>query len=334
MPKRSYGQFEGLATALDAVGERWTLLVVRELLLGPRRYKDLLEGLPGIGTNLLATRLKALQAEALVDRRVLPAPAGSTVYELTERGRSLEPALVALAQWGLAGMEEPKPTDVLCPGWGVLAFKAVFRPEAAAGVHETFQFDIAGDVFHLRVDDGMLVGTQGPAPAPDLVFETDLPTLLAIGGRQLSPADAVVTGRATMTGTARAAARIVELFGFPGRPESGAGLEPGWGPGAMRATFRADAAKGVHETYEMHIDEEVFHMVVDDGEMSADSGPSAAPDFVLTTDTFTFMAIGAGQISPMDALVSGRAEMQGDADAAMRCLAIFGYNPDLAGANL
>lgn len=327
MPRRTYGQFEGLATALDAVGERWTLLVVRELLIGPRRYKDLLEGLAGIGTNLLAARLKAMQAEGLIERRVLPAPAGSTVYELTERGRSLEPALIALAQWGLAGMDEPKPTDVLCPGWGVLAFKAAFRPEAAAGVHETYQFEIDGDVFHLRVDEGTLVATQGSAPSPDVVFKTDVATMLAIGGRQLSPADAVVTGRAAMAGAPESAARIVELFGFPGQPEGGAGLEPGWGPGAMRATFRAEAARGVHETYEMHVDDEVFHMVVADGTMSAGAGPAEAPDFLFSTDVFTFMAIGAGQISPMDALVSGRAEMHGDADAAMRCLAIFGYNP-------
>jgi len=326
MPKRSYGQFEGLATALDAVGERWTLLLVRELLLGPRRYKDLLDGLPGIGTNLLANRLKAMQAGGLIERRVLPAPAGSTVYELTERGRSLEPALIALAAWGLAGMEEPKPTDLLCPGWGVLAFKAAFRPEAAAGVHETYQFDIDGDLFHLRVDDGNLVANQGPDPAPNVVVTTDVPTMLAIGGRQLSPAEAVVNGRATITGAPEAAARIVELFGFPGRPEAGAGLEPGWGPGAMRATFRAEAARGVFETYEMHIDDEVFHMVVADGTLEAAAGPAPAADFVLSTDVFTFMAIGAGQISPMDALASGRAGMQGDADAAMRCLAIFAYN--------
>src|SRR5438270_4362488 len=126
MPKRSYGQFEGLANALDAIGERWTLLLVRELLLGPRRYKDLLEGLPGIGTNLLARRLKELQGAGVIEKRTLPAPAGSSVYELTERGRGLEPALVALAGWGLVAMEEPSRTDVLRPAWAVLAFRSMF----------------------------------------------------------------------------------------------------------------------------------------------------------------------------------------------------------------
>src|SRR2546422_279223 len=213
MPKRSYGQFEGLATALDAVGERWTLLLVRELLLGPRRYKDLLEGLPGIGTNLLARRLKELQAAGVIDKRVLPAPAGSAVYELTERGRGLEPALIALAGWGLAAMEEPRPTDVLRPGWGVLAFKATFDPAAAQGVHR----------------------------------------------------------------------------------------EPGWGPAAMRATFDPAAAQVVHETYELHVSGEVFHMVVADGTLQAGPGPAVDPDFVMICDVATFMAIGAGQLHPMDA---------------------------------
>src|SRR3712207_6674695 len=100
MSGRSYDQFCALAKALDVLGERWTLLVVRELLLGPKRYSDLLEGLPGIGTNLLATRLKTLEANGLVARRRLPAPAASTVYELTDRGRGLEPALYELMRWG------------------------------------------------------------------------------------------------------------------------------------------------------------------------------------------------------------------------------------------
>src|SRR3712207_3261653 len=101
MSGRSYDQFCGLAKALDVLGERWTLLVVRELLLGPKRYSDLLEGLPGIGTNLLAARLKALEASGLVGRRRLPPPAASNVYELTERGRALEPAIFELIRWGL-----------------------------------------------------------------------------------------------------------------------------------------------------------------------------------------------------------------------------------------
>src|SRR5256885_12943843 len=101
MAKRSYDQFCPIARALDFVGERWTLLVVRELLFGPKRYTDLLAGLPGINANVLSTRLKDLQAAELVERTTMPPPAASTVYQLTELGRGLEPAVVGLAQWGL-----------------------------------------------------------------------------------------------------------------------------------------------------------------------------------------------------------------------------------------
>ena len=218
MPKRSYGHFEGLATALDAVGERWTLLLVRELLLGPRRYKDLLEGLPGIGTNLLARRLKELQAAGVIDKRVLPAPAGSAVYELTERGRGLEPALVALAGWGLVAMEEPRPTDVLRPGWGVLAFKATFDPAAARGVHETYELHVGGEVFHMVVSDGTLQAGPGPAGDPDFVMVCNVATFMAIGAGQLKPMDALMNGQADMKGEIDAAMRCLAIFGF-GRAE-------------------------------------------------------------------------------------------------------------------
>src|SRR3954451_13767324 len=127
MSKRSYNQYCAMARALDALGERWTLLVIRELLSGPKRFKDLLEGLPGIGTNLLAARLKNLESEGLLCRVTLPPPAGSTVYELTERGREIEPVLIGLARWGLGLLGAPRPSDVFRPVWAVQAMKATFR---------------------------------------------------------------------------------------------------------------------------------------------------------------------------------------------------------------
>ncbi|HEU5002299.1 MAG TPA: winged helix-turn-helix transcriptional regulator [Actinomycetota bacterium] len=327
MPKRTYGQFEGLAHALDVVGERWTLLLLRDLLVGPQRYKELLEGLPGIGTNLLARRLKELQEAGIIVKRTLPAPAGSVVYDLTGRGRGLEPALIALARWGMEAMPPagPSSTDVLRPGWGVMAFKAVFDPAAAAGVHATYQFEVEGDVFHLRVDDGVLVAGQGPATAPDLVYTCDVETLMAIGARNVSPLEAVASGRATMQGSAVAAGQVVEMFGFPPPVAGAQEREPGWGPSAMRATFNAEAARGVHETYEMHIGAEVFHMAVDDSTLVTGPGVARDPSMVLHTDLVTFMAMGAGQLDPIEALMSGRASVEGDAASAMRCQAIFGF---------
>ena len=111
--KRSYGQWCGIARALDIVGERWSLLIVRNLLVGPKRYRDLLDGLPGIGTNLLARRLRDLEGYGVVERAKLPAPASATVYQLTRKGLELEPVVLALGSWGWEYLGEPQPTDAM-----------------------------------------------------------------------------------------------------------------------------------------------------------------------------------------------------------------------------
>lgn len=327
MAGRTYGQFEGLARGLDLVGERWTLLIVRELLLGPKRYKDLLDGLPGIGTNLLAARLKMLKEHGLVEVKTLPPPAGSAVYALTERGRKLEEPLIALARWGMQFMEEPGESEVLRPGWGVLAMRATFQPEAARGVRETYELRIGADVFHIEVDDGTMEARQGAASRPDLILETDLETFLAIGAHQLSPIEAVVSGRARVEGDLEAGLRVVEILGLP-QPQPAelaqGGRAPGWGVLAMRKTFNARAAAGVTETYELHVDGEVFHLIVDDGSLQTAQGPAADPDLVYKTDSATLMAIGAHQVGPLEAVTAGRAEMSGNPDAALRCQQVFG----------
>ena len=117
---KRYGQACPIARSLDVVGERWSLLLVRELTLGPRRYRDLATGLPGIPSNVLAARLKDLQAAGVVTRRTLPAPADVTVYELTEAGRALQPALTELLHWGRRYGPEPAGDDAAQPGWGLL----------------------------------------------------------------------------------------------------------------------------------------------------------------------------------------------------------------------
>jgi DNA-binding HxlR family transcriptional regulator len=134
MSKRSYNQYCAVARALDIVGERWTLLVVRELLTGPKRFKDLLEGLPGIGTNLLAARLKDLEGYGVVHRTTLPPPAGSKVYELTELGSSLELVVAALGRWGLEFLGAPDQEDDLRPVWAVVAVRSAVKQEAARGL--------------------------------------------------------------------------------------------------------------------------------------------------------------------------------------------------------
>jgi DNA-binding HxlR family transcriptional regulator len=194
--KRSYGQHCTVARALDAVGERWTLLLVRELSTGPKRFKDLLGGLPGIGTNLLAGRLKALEGEGIVRRATLPPPAGSNVYELTEFGRGLEPVVVALSRWGARLLDAPREEDELRAGWAAVAMRSAMKPGTAGGRPGTYEVRIDGEAFHLRVGDGeeAAEARQGPASDPDLVVSGDARTLLAVASGRLSPEEAVRSG--------------------------------------------------------------------------------------------------------------------------------------------
>ncbi|MEX2195269.1 MAG: helix-turn-helix domain-containing protein [Thermoleophilaceae bacterium] len=177
---RSYRQFCALARALDVVGERWTLLLLRELLLGPRRFRDLLDGLPGIGPNLLSARLRRLQADELVVQERLEPPAASRVYVLTERGRALDDALVALARWGMDPIAPPRPDDRFDPGWYALALRAAFRPERARGVAEDYELRVDGRTLHLRVSDGRAEAHQGPAPEPAMVLTAGTERLLSL----------------------------------------------------------------------------------------------------------------------------------------------------------
>src|SRR5258705_3644610 len=164
---KHYGQACAIARALDIVGERWNLLLVRELPLGPRRYRDLATGLPGIPSNVLAARLKDLQAAGVVTRPPLPAPTDVTVYELTDAGRALQPALKELLDWGLRYAPEPSPDAAAQPGWGLLA--GAGRPTALPAGH-TCELLVGPEVFYLRSDAGTLTVRRGPPPDGDAVI--------------------------------------------------------------------------------------------------------------------------------------------------------------------
>jgi DNA-binding HxlR family transcriptional regulator len=165
--RRGYDQYCPVAHALDLVGERWTLLVVRELLEGPKRYTDLADHLPGIGTNILAARLKDLEASGIVAKRRLPPPAASRIYELTPFGERLKPVMRALAIWGLESLGPPTEEDELHPGWLVVALETVFAPVAPAGA---FEFRIGGEV--AAVVDGE--ARAGSIEHPDVLVEADV----------------------------------------------------------------------------------------------------------------------------------------------------------------
>ncbi|HWM14474.1 MAG TPA: helix-turn-helix domain-containing protein [Gaiellaceae bacterium] len=164
--RKRYEQYCPVAHALDLVGERWALLVVRELLHGPKRYTDLAEHLPGIGTNVLASRLRDLEAGGIVAKRRLPPPAASQVYELTEYGRGLRDAIRELALWGARSLGPPTVDDELFDGWLENAVDTVLAPIAPPG---RFEFRVGDEVASLVDGEAQ----AGPADDPDVVVEGD-----------------------------------------------------------------------------------------------------------------------------------------------------------------
>ncbi|MGW0818676.1 winged helix-turn-helix transcriptional regulator [Streptomyces viridiviolaceus] len=209
-PRRSYDQYCSAARALDTVGDRWTLLIVRELLAGPRRYTDLHADLPGVSTDVLASRLKDMERDGLTTRRRLPPPGAAYVYELTERGRGLLPVLEALGAWGAGELGERRPTDAVRAHWFALPLLRALRE---AGVREGLvEVRLEEGDCHLYVgaDSGPVYG-EGPAPEePDARLVLDAGTCAAVSRGELGLCDAVRDGRVEVSGDGTAAKTLRE----------------------------------------------------------------------------------------------------------------------------
>ena len=162
MASRSYGQYCGVTTAVELIGERWALLIVRDLLVGPRRYTDLKLGLPRIPTNILSTRLKELQEGGVVRR--VPLMNCGLVYELTPYGRALEPIMLAIGRWGFQAMGDPSPGDVVTPDSLTMALRTSFQPSGAEDAD--IELHLGDIVLRVIVADGELAVTQLAPPAP------------------------------------------------------------------------------------------------------------------------------------------------------------------------
>ena len=220
MSNRSYNQYCGLAYALDIIGERWTLLIVRELIPGPRRFTDLLDGLPGISTNLLSERLKSLEQQGLLCRRLLPPPAGSTVYELTSLGRALENSLIELGKWGSQFVpSSSEDASLLNVGSYALTLKTFFRPEIAKGVSETYELHIDNEVLQVRINAGELQVRQGAAINADLVLYTDISSYLRLLTGQINPDEAIAAGLVRIEGTPAVLNRFLNITRVPSASE-------------------------------------------------------------------------------------------------------------------
>jgi DNA-binding HxlR family transcriptional regulator len=209
--KRTYGDRCGVARALDVVGERWALLVVRELLLGPKRFTDLRAGLPGVSPDVLSQRLRELEEAGIVQRRTLPPPAGSRVYELTERGEELEPILIQLGRWG-SGAPFPAGEPQMGADATLLALKTLFSPNASDGLLATFGLRLDDQDFTVHIGSGLIRTVRGPAEHPDATIETSPGTLAAVlwHGRKL--ADAERKGDMKIEGDKRAVKQFLRVF--------------------------------------------------------------------------------------------------------------------------
>ena len=215
---RSYSQLCGIATALDVVGDRWATLIVRDLLLGPLRFIELAEGLPGIGTNTLTARLKQLEETDVVRRRLMPLPDRGTVYELTEYGSELEPILMALGRWGTKSMGRLPPDVVAKSRWLVAAMLAFHDETRRIARPTTWELRLNDGSFTVMAEGTNLsvsAGEPDSADRADLAITTSDETLHRLLTRQLTPAEAVASGAVMLEGRASALPRLIELFGFP-----------------------------------------------------------------------------------------------------------------------
>lgn len=213
--KRTYEDGCAAAHALDLVGERWALLVVRELVLGPKRFTDLRAGLPGISPNVLTQRLEELDRASVVRRRKLPPPAAAWVYELTEWGLELERVIMALGRWGARSpvlmQGHPLSVDAI-----ILSFRTMFDSDAAGDFEASIELRIGEDRFHASIADGEMELTRGAAPEPDAIIEAPDGNVLveaAYGGRKV--ADAIRSGDLKIAGDKAAAKRFFTLFPLP-----------------------------------------------------------------------------------------------------------------------
>jgi DNA-binding HxlR family transcriptional regulator len=212
--RRTYGEACGIPRALDRVGERWALLVVRELLLGPKRFTDIRQGLPSLSPDVLSQRLRELEDSGVVRRRKLPPPAASQIYELTDWGAELEPVVIALGRWGARAPGPPDGVGMSLDSH-IVSLQTLFDPELAGDFAANFGLRLGEQHFHAEVGDGELRVVRGDAPAPDATLDTDPGTLLALmhGHREL--ADVLEAGDAQLEGDRDAMARFLGLFPLP-----------------------------------------------------------------------------------------------------------------------
>lgn len=210
---KEYGQYCGLSHALDLIGGRWTLLIVRELLTGPKRFTDLEQGLPGIPTNVLSARLRELDDTGIIERQLQPRPLSGVVYALTPYGRDLEEPLMRLGLWGARSLPAPEPEDYFSFSSLTMGLRALFQPDVAAGVNLSFAIEVGDQVLRGSIADGVLTFPDDAASEPDLRISAE-PAVVADLLRGVKSVDAALdAGELPFTGSEEVLRHFLALFG-------------------------------------------------------------------------------------------------------------------------
>lgn len=215
---RAYAQVCPIATALDVLGDRWTLLVVRDLMLGPRRFTDLQRGLPGIASDVLTARLRQLQAADLIEATVLPPPASHRAYALTDQGRAVRPILRALGRWGWQHLREPDTTDDLSAGL-VLVACLIDPSPAAAPPGSVWEVWVDGQPVTVTVRDGQLHIAWGTATDPDARLRMGVATLWMLVRSQIDIDVAIARGDVEVEGDRGLARTLIDVLRQPATSE-------------------------------------------------------------------------------------------------------------------
>jgi DNA-binding HxlR family transcriptional regulator len=217
MANRAYGQYCGLAKAVEMLCERWGLLIVRDLLVEPKRFTDLQRGRPGIPTNVLTARLKELEQAGVIQRRLLPRPSGAVVYELTKYGAELEEIVVRLGRWGAKSLGDPSPGEIVTADSMVMAMRSTFRPEAARRISATFELRMGPVTINVAVKNATVRAAQGALPGADLIIEAG-PGIRALMAGEVTADEAIRKHIVRVKGDKQLLARFAEMFRIDPKP--------------------------------------------------------------------------------------------------------------------
>ncbi len=215
-PAKRYEQYCGVARSLDLLGERWTLLVVRDLLMGPRRYTDLRDALPGIATDLLTARLRTLEQAGYVQRRKLPRPAPVTVYELTDSGRRLGRVVLELARLGIEHLKAPAADEDINPDALVLSLRASFKPDDVRD-GASYQLELEGEPYTVTVRDERAETGRGEADEPLCTIRSNARTLARLLSGATNPDAAIAAGELQLSGPRNELDQFLDTFAYPAR---------------------------------------------------------------------------------------------------------------------